>query len=431
MQVSVENVSNVERRLTIIVPADLVEEAYAQQINRFAKKANIKGFRPGKAPLSYIQQHFGEDARKEALSEVIQKSVQDALEEKKLNPVSQPQIQPKTITPNEPLEFTVSFEVLPEIGTVKFSMDKVEKLLVDVKEEDIQHVITQLRKQRTKWNVVDRAAEENDRIVIDYYTVFEGQSDEANKVQNTSVDLGGKNMLPGFEVGLIGVKAGDTRTLHLTFPADFADAARAGKPIEFIVTVKQVFSGETPEWNEAFIKALGVKSGSEEDLKTQIKQSLEQERDRIVKEKLKEQVFKQILDQNPLEVPNSLIAREAKLIHDEVYPHQHDHAHHTADEMTTFNDIAKKRVILGLLINEYAKQMQLKANQDKVKERIQQIASVYENPKEVIAYLSSDERLAGIEFQVLEDQLLDKLLEGVVEVNEKTVSFADLKGIRT
>jgi trigger factor len=432
MQVSVEKVSNVERRLTIIVPANQVEEAYAKHIDRFAKNANIKGFRPGKAPLSYIQQRFGGDARQEALNEVIQKSLYDAITEKQLQPVSQPRVEPKIMAPDQPLEFVASFEVLPEIEKVQFSMDNIEKLKVEVSEEDIDHVINQLKKQHTKWNVVDRSAANNDRVVIDYYAIFEGKSDIENKIQNFPLELGSKAMLPGFEEGLMGTKVGDERTLNLSFPEDFSVKDRAGKAIDFVVEVKQVFEAEAPVLDEAFIKRLGVKSGDEQDLKIQIRESLEQERDRLVKEKLKEQVFHHLLEQNPLDVPNALIAREAKNIHDEVYPqHQHhDHHQHSDAEMSAFNDIAKKRVSLGLLMAEYAKQIALSVDKDRVLQRIKEIASVYENPKEVMDYLSSGERMAGIEAQVMEDQVLDKLIEGV-PVTEKTMSYAELKGVRT
>lgn len=431
MQVSVENVSNVERRLTIVVPVNKVEEAYTVQINRFAKNANIKGFRPGKAPMSFIQQRYGEDARKEALSDIIQKSLYEAITEKNLKPINTPQVEPKVMAPNQPLEFVASFEVLPEIESVKHSIENIEKLIVDITPDDIKHVVDQLLKQYTKWNVVERAAQIKDRVVIDYYAIFEGVEDIDNKVQNFPLELGSKAMLPGFEDGLLGAKPGDERKLNLSFPDDFNVKERAGKPVDFVVHMKQVFEAQAPVLDTKFIEKLGVKSGKEEDLNQQIKQSLEQERNRLVKEKLKEQVFRQLLEQNPLEVPKSLVAREAKNIHDEIYPqHQHhDHHQHSDDEMSAFNDIAKKRVALGLIIAEFAKQTQLKADKNRVLERIKEIASAYESPQEVVEWLSTDERLAGIEAQVMEDQVMDKLMEGV-PATERSMSYAELKGIR-
>ena len=431
MQVSVENVSNIERRLTIVVPANHVEEAYTIQINEYAKKAKLKGFRPGKAPATKIQQEFGASARQEALSQVIQKALYEALTEKKLNPVSQPRVEPKFAGPDQPFEFIVSFEVLPEVGAINFTMANLERVSTEVTTADVERVIDQLKKQYTKWKVVDRAANVNDRVVIDYYAIFEGKSDIDNKVENFPLELGGNTMLPGFEQGLIGSKAGDEKTLSLMFPDDFSVTERAGKPIEFVIQVKQVFEADAPVIDDAFVTKLGVKNGQLEELKQQIKQSLEQERDRLVKEKVKEQVFRLLLEQNPLEVPSSLIQREAANIHDEIYPqHQHhDHHQHSSDETAAFNDIAKKRVTLGILIAEYAKQANLKADEGRVQLRIQEIAASYENPQEVIQWLSSDERRAGIESQVLEDQVMDKLVEGI-PTTDKKMSYAELKGIR-
>jgi trigger factor len=431
MQVSVEKISKIERRLTIVVPVEQVEAVYSKQMNQLASKANIKGFRPGKAPMTVVQQRFGEEARKEAFSEVIQHSLYEALAKNNLRPVSTPRVEPKPMLANQPLEFTASFEVLPEMEAVKFSLPSIEKPVVDIKDEDLNRVLDQLRKQYTKWQVVEREAKTHDRVVIDYYAIFEGKSDADNKIQNFPLELGSQVMLPGFEDGLIGAKAGDERSLHLTFPKENTKDEKAGKPIEFVVQVKQVFEADMPVMDEKFAKQLGVKSGQVEELKQQIKQSLEQERDRLVKEKLKEQIFSQLLEQNPLDIPAALIARESKNIHDEVYPqHQHhDHHQHSDEEMSTFNDIAKKRVALGLLVAEYAKQEKLSPDAARVDQRIMEIASAYENPKEVVEWLSSKERRSGIEAQVSEDMVLDKLMESV-KVNEKTMSYAELKGIR-
>lgn len=431
MQVSVEKVSNVERRLTIVVPANQIQEEYTKQINLFAKKANVKGFRPGKVPMSYIKRRFGDDVRKEALNEIIQKTLYAAITEKNLKPVSTPQIEPKFMTPDQPFEFVASFEVLPEIQKIQFSINHIEKPVVEVKDEDVNLIIEQLRKQQTKWNIVERAAHEKDRVVINYYLIFEGKSDAENKITNYPIELGSKIMLPGFEDELIGTKAGEEKTIHLNYPTDFKIEKLAGKPVDFVVQIKQVFEAETPAIDENFFYSLGIKSGKEEDLKQQIRQSLEHERDRLVRDKLKEQIFRQLLEQNPFEVPNSLVAREAKNIHDELFPqHQHhDHQQHSNEEMTLFNDTATKRVALGLLIAEYAKQADLKTDKDRVHKRIREIADAYNNPQEVIEWLSADERRGGIEAQVMEEQVMDKLIEGI-SIIDKTMSYAELKGIR-
>lgn len=431
MQVSVENISNIERKLTIVVPASEVESVYQSRIQKLSQNVKMDGFRPGKAPKAFIEQRLGQDARKEAVTEVIQKSLYAAITEKQLMPVSTPRVEPKMMLADQPLEFTATFEVLPEITNIDFKLDKIEKLKVDITDQDVERVLNQLLKQYTNWQVVDRAAKEGDRVVLDYYMVYDGVQNTDDKIQSFPLELGSKMMLPGFEEGLVGKKAGDEVTLKLSFPADFHLEDRRGKPVEFVITVKQVVEADAPVLDEAFIKRLGIASGKKEDLQTQVRQSLELERDRLVKENLKEQVFKALLETNPLEVPKALVEREAAMIHDELHPHHaNDHEHkHTEEENAVFNDIASKRVALGLLIAEYAKKAELKPDADRVNKRILEIASAYESPKEVIDYLSTKERIGGIEAQVLEDLVLDKLIENI-PATEKIISYADLKGIR-
>jgi len=429
MQVSLEVLNNVERRLNFVIPADLIEEAYKNQINRYSKNANIKGFRPGKVPASVIQQRFGEEARREAYGSVIQKALINALQENKLNPINTPQIETKSMLANQPFEFVASFEVLPTIEKVNFTLENIEKLNVEVTDEDIQNVIKQLRKQYTKWTKVDREAREADRVVIDYHMIVDGKPDLEHKIERFPVELGSKVMLPGFEEGLIGVKTNDEKTLNLTFPENFPVAERAGKPFDFVITIKEVYEADQPEMNENLIHQLGIASGKEEDLHKQIRQTLGLERDRLTREKQKEQVFNALLNQNEITVPPSMIAKEAKSIHDEIYQNQqHDHHNHSEKEMSSFNEVAKKRVALGLLISEYARVTNVMPDAERVTKRIQEIASIYEKPQEVISWLSTQEQKAGIEAQVLEDQIIEKLLESV-PVIEKTISYAELKGI--
>lgn len=396
MQVSVEKISSVERRLTIIVPSNVVEEKVTEQINNFAKNASIKGFRPGKAPLSFIRKRYGADARQQALGEVIETSLKNAINQEKLRPISTPQVEPKVMAPDQPLEFTASFEILPEIGEVKINLDQVDKLQVTITDADIDHVVHQIQKQYTKWNKVDRDVQSKDRVVIDYHAIFEGKEDEENKVKDYPLEINGNTMLPGFEEGLLGAKANDEVNLNLKLPDDFHDKEKAGKPIEFVVKVKQVYEAEEPKLDEDFMKQLGIADGKVETLREQIKSTLILERDRLVTEKLKEQVFTKLLEQNAIEVPQSLINDEAKRIHNEIYPHhgKEDH-HHTPEENGAFLEAGRKRVALGLLLGEYARQADIKADPDRVKKRIEEISTAYEQPDEVIKWLSSEEGRSG------------------------------------
>lgn len=431
MQVSVEKINSVERKLTISVPADQVEAAYDLQIQKYAKESNLKGFRPGKAPIPYIKQRFGSEAYREALDGLIKKSLDKALADENLRPISLPKIEAKSFAENQPFEYTASFEVIPEVSEIHFQGDEVQKPHVEITDKDIEQVIKQLRTQFTQWQLVDRAAKDEDRVIIDYTAKIEGQEEE-KKIEAYALELGKGVMIPGFESGLLDAAAGDERTLDLKFPDDYHNKELSGKSVQFLVKIKEVYEADMPQLDEEFVKKLGIQSGAMEDLQKQIRETLEQETERLTREKLKEQVFNKLLEQNPLEVPATLVESEAKNIHDELYPQHAEakHHHHHDEELSAFKDVAKKRVSLGILISEYAKQNKIDPDEARVKQRIQEISKAYEKPEEVIAWLSSERQRANIEAQVLEDQVMEKLLDKAT-VSDKTMSYAELKGIQS
>jgi trigger factor len=455
MQVSVEKLNSVSYRLSITIPANIVENAYQKQLNQFAKKTSIKGFRPGKAPLSniknYIKERYGTDIRndplrQDALNEVIQQSLSQAISEQKLTSIITRRVELKVSVPDQPLEYIAHIEILPNIGNIQFKLDNIEKLTVTVQDDDINRVLNHLCKQHANWQLVDHPVEEKNRVVIDYYEVNgenekneENQANEENgekvdsheKMEGFTLEIGSHLMIPGFEEGLIGAKAGDKKTLHLVYPSDFHNKEKAGKSVDFAIFVKQVFQADIPMIDEHFIVKLGITSGKKEDLITQIRQSLELECDRLVKEKIKMQVFHQLISLNPFDVPYSFVENECKRIHDEIYPpnQTHNHQEHTEQELTTFNNIATGRVMLHFLIAEYAKQSHLSIDRNRVEKRINEIAIAFDDPSKVIKWLLSDEQRPNIEAQVLEDQVIEKLLDGVPETI-KTMSYAELKGIR-
>ncbi|OGT53215.1 MAG: trigger factor [Gammaproteobacteria bacterium RIFCSPHIGHO2_12_FULL_42_13] len=427
MQVSVESPNQVERRLTITVPVQEVETAFDKRIHRIAQTAELKGFRRGKAPLSFVKQRFGDEARNEALSEVIQASLYEALKKEKLNPINTPQIEPKMLQPNQPLEYVAVFEVIPEINSIQFEDVSVDKPVVNVGGADIDDALDRLRNQRVTWHQVDRASQDKDQVLVNYSAIHEGNFEPENKVKDFSIVLGSKRMIPGFEEGLLGTKAGEEKQLHLSFPQDFFMKEKAGAKVDFTVEIIKVLAPTLPVVDEAFVKALGIVKGGVEELRNEIKTNLDRERDRLVRERVKEQLFNKLLEQNSLEVPGSLIQGEAKRIHDELHPHHQGHDHgHSHEEMEIFNDLAKKRVTLSLLITAYAKKQAIMVDSARVLARIQEIAASYEHPEEVIRWFSTNkEQKSAVESQVLEDQVIEKLLQGA-NVTEKAVTYQEL-----
>lgn len=427
MQVSVETLSKIERRITVVVPVAKFDEAYDKRIANLAKSAKVDGFRPGKVPLDLIRQRYGDSARQEALSEVINSSLYAAIHQEKLNPVGVPMVEPKTVIAGQPLEFVATFEVLPTIEKVQFELSSLEKHIATITDADIEKVINHLRQQHVTWKKTDRAAQEKDQAVIDFRGTIDGVAFSGGEAHDYPIVLGSKTMIPGFEEGIVGLKAGDEKSIPVAFPENYFAKEYAGKKAEFAIKVIKVMEPELPEINDAFVKKLGVKSGVIEDLHAEIRRNLERELERLIKAKLKNQVFDKLLEQNTVDIPKSLIEKEAKRIHDELHPHHQGHDHgHTEAEMAVFNDAAKRNVALGLLVGELIKQHQIKPSKERVQALITSISSAYEKPADVAKwYETNKQAMAEVEMQILEEQVMEKLLEGV-QVTDKMMSYNDL-----
>jgi trigger factor len=427
MQVSVEAPSKLERRVTVVVPVGALEEAFDKQINKLSKTVKVNGFRSGKIPLDYIKQRYGDTARQDALSEVIQSSLYAAINQEKLSPVGVPMVEPKNIIAGQPLEFVATFEVMPEVESVNFSLTSIEKQTATITDADVENVLTHLQSQHTTWRKVDRAAQDKDQVVLDFRGSIDGKTFEGGEAHDYPIIIGSKAMIPGFEEGLVGINAGEERVVPVTFPENYFAKEFAGKAAEFAITAIKVSEPKLPEINDAFVKKLGVKSGNVEDLRVEVRKNLERELNRVVKAKLKKQIFDHLIDNNALEIPKALIEREAKRIHDELHPHHAGQDHgHTEAEMSTFNEAAKRNVALGLLVAHIIKKYGITPDRERLRAYIAQLASVYENPAEVAKWYATDKRAkAEVEMQVLEEQVTEKLLENI-QLTEKLLSYNDL-----
>lgn len=427
MQVSVEAPSKLERRITVIVPVEKIEEAYDKRIINLSKTAKVNGFRKGKIPLDFIKQRYGDSARQEALSEVIQTTLYMAIGQEKLNPVGVPTVEPKTVIPGQPLEYVATFEVLPDVESVHFNMTTLEKHVSTITDNDVDNVLKHLRQQQGTWVKVERTAQETDQVIIDFCGSMDGKPFSGGEAHDYPIVIGSKSMIPGFEEGLVGLAAGEEKVIHVTFPETYFAKEFAGKVAEFAVKVIKISEAKLPEMNEAFIKKMGVKSGNIEDFRGEVRKNLEREMNRMVKAKLKKSIFDALIEQNPLEIPKALIEREAKRIHDELHPHHAGKEHHHSDaEMASFNDAAKRNVALGLLIAKMIKQHNILPDNQRIEAQIKQLASIYENPEEVAKWYASNKKAkAEVEMQVLEEQLVEKLLTNV-QVNETMMSYNEL-----
>lgn len=307
MQVSVENTSALERRMSITVPAERIETQVNKRLQQTAQKAKIPGFRPGKVPMSVIRQRYEADARQEAVGDVIQSSFYEAVVEQKLNPAGAPSVEPKVLEKGKDLEFIATFEVFPEFTVAGFESISVERLSADVSDADLDKMLDILRKQNTRFEVADRAAQNEDQLNIDFVGKVDGEVFAGGSAKATQLVLGSGRMIPGFEDGLVGAKAGEERVLNLTFPEDYQNLDLAGKSAEFTVTVNSVSEPKLPELNEEFFAQFGIKETGLEGFRAEVRKNMERELRQAIKSKVKNQVMDGLLASNPIEVPKALL----------------------------------------------------------------------------------------------------------------------------
>ena len=425
MQVSVESTSALERRMTIGVPAERIETEVTKRLQQTARRAKVAGFRPGKVPMNVIRQRYEDTARQEALGDLIQATFYEAIVEQKLNPAGAPSVEPKTFEKGKDLEYVATFEVFPEIKLAGFDSITVERLQADVNDADVDNMLEILRKQNTRFEAVERAAESGDQLNIDFVGKIDGEAFAGGSAKGTTLVLGSGRMIPGFEDALVGVKAGEERIINPTFPADYQNLDLAGKTAEFTVTVNSVSAPQLPELNDEFFALFGIKEGGLEGFRAEVRKNMDRELRQAIKSKVKNQVMEGLLAANPVEVPKSLIGSEVNRLR--VQAVQQFGGNIKPDQLPAelFEEQAKRRVVLGLIVAEVVKQGELKADETRVRELIQEMASAYQEPEQVLAwYYKNDQQLNEVRSVVLEEQVVDTVLQKA-KVTDKAVSYEE------
>ena len=425
MQVSVENTSALERRMTIGVPAERIETEVNKRLQQTARKAKIPGFRPGKVPMSVIRQRYEDGARQEALGDLIQATFYEAVVEQKLNPAGAPAVEPKSFEKGKDLEYVATFEVFPEFTVAGFDSIAVERLSADVADADLDNMLEILRKQNVRFEVADRAAQNEDQLNIDFVGKVDGEVFAGGSATGTQLVLGSGRMIPGFEDGLVGAKAGEERVLNLTFPEDYQNLELAGKAAEFTVTVNTVSEPKLPELNEEFFKQFGIKETGIDGFRTEVRKNMERELRQAIRSKVKNQVMDGLLAANPIEVPKALLENEVNRLR--VQAVQQFGGNIKPDQLPAelFEEQAKRRVELGLIVAEVVKQFDLKPDDTRVREMIQEMASAYQEPEQVVAwYYKNEQQMNEVRSVVLEEQVVDTVLQKA-SVTEKSVSYEE------
>lgn len=428
MQVSVESREGLERRMTVELPAEMVNGALEKRLREIARNAKIDGFRPGKVPLSVIRRRYAGQARQEVFGDLVQSTYFQALAKENLQPAGEPSIEPLQTEPTEGLGYVAVFEVMPEVKLQDLSEKVITRPQVEVTDADLDAMILKLRKQRTTWNEVTRKAQEGDQVTIDFKGFIDGEAFDGGSADGVPLVLGASSMIPGFEEGLLGVEPGEDRTLELKFPEEYRAKHLAGKAVKFEVTAKKIAEPILPEVDEEFAKVFGVTEGGVDGLHKEIRSNMERELQEKVRGVVKEQAMDLLLEANEVIVPKALISQEAAALQQQTKENMAQNAQTSSIDLplNLFEDQAKRRVALGLILGEVIKENKIELDNDRVRARVEQFAQSYEDPQEVIDYYLKDKKqLAAIENVVLEDQVVDWVV-GQVKVEEKAGNFEDL-----
>ncbi|KGT94904.1 trigger factor [Erwinia typographi] len=427
MQASVETTQGLGRRVTITVAKDVIDNAVKSELVNVSKKIRIDGFRKGKVPMTVVAQRYGASVRQDVLGELMQRNFVDAIIKEKINPAGAPNYVPGEYKLGEDFTFSVEFEVYPEVELKGLEAIEVEKPIVEVTDADVDTMLDTLRKQQATWKETDRAAEAEDRATIDFSGSVDGEEFEGGKASDFVLAMGQGRMIPGFEEGVVGHKAGETFTIDVNFPEDYHAENLKGKAAKFEIVLKKVEERELPEFTEEFIKRFGVEDGSVAGLRTEVRKNMERELKGAVRNRVKTQAIDGLVSANDIEVPVALIDGEIDVLRRQAaqrFGGNEKQAFELPREL--FEEQAKRRVVVGLLLGEVIRTHELKADENRVKELIEEMASAYEDPTEVVEFYSkNNELMNNMRNVALEEQAVEAVLEKA-KVTEKATNFQEL-----
>ncbi|MCC8456337.1 trigger factor [Photorhabdus luminescens] len=427
MQVSVETTQGLGRRVTITVPAADVEKAVSSELVNVAKKVRIDGFRKGKVPMNIVKQRYGASVIQDVLSDLMQRNFINAIIEQKINPAGAPSYAPEQFKNGEDFTYSVEFEVYPEVELKDLEAIEVEKPVVEVKDEDVDAMLETLRKQQANWKETEEAVGAEDRVTVDFNGSVDGEEFEGGKASDFVLAMGQGRMIPGFEEGIVGHKAGEEFTIDVNFPEDYHAENLKGKAAKFAITLKKVEQRELPELNEEFIKRFGIADGTVDGLRAEVRKNMERELKNAVRNRIKSQVIDGLVKANEIDVPAAVVDSEIDVLRRQSaqrFGGNEKQALELPREL--FEEQAKRRVVVGLLLGEVISSNELKADEERVKALIEEMASAYEDPQEVIEFYGKNQELMNnVRNIALEEQAVEVLL-GKAKVSEKETTFNEL-----
>ncbi len=427
MQVSIESSTGLERQLKIGVPADKIEQEVTARLEKATKTVSIKGFRKGKVPLRVVKQHYGKGVRQEVVGEVVNSSFYEAIQQEDLQPVGQPRIDDLKDSEGQDLEYTAIFEVYPEVKLADISKVKISRPSADVNDADVETMIEVLRNQQATFEASDKPSEDGDQLNIDFVGTHKKEEFAGGSAEGQDLVLGSNSMIPGFEDGLVGLSAGEETVLKLKFPKDYHAEELKGKAVQFAVKVNAVSSKQMPELNDEFFKIYGVEEGGEAKFREDVQGNMERELRNAIRTKVKNRVMNQLFDLNKVELPEALVSNEITQLKQQMVQQfgggQQIDLSMLPDDM--FKEKAERRAALGVIVSELVKAEEMTPNEEQVRARVDEIASTYEQPREVVDYYySKPELLSSVEAVVLEDQVTELVLSKA-KVKEEAVSYEE------
>jgi trigger factor len=423
MQVSVEATGKLERTMKVRVPADEIEKEVAQRLKRVASTAKIKGFRPGKIPAKVVASRYGGQVRQEVLSEMLQRSYQQAIQQESLAPAGGPRIEPDEVAEGQDFSYTAVFEVFPEIELRQVEGLEIERPQVEISDGDVEEMIQRLRVQNCTWEELDRAAEHGHRVVVDFTGVIDGKPFEGGDGEDVPVVIGEGAMLDDFERALEGVAAGEKKTVQVRFPEDYRNSELAGREAELRVEVKRVERQVLPEVDEEFATRFGIEDGSTDTLRAEVRENMDRELRERIRNQLKRTMLERLREANPVELPEALVQQEVRALMQESMRRLGVNDPKQLPPPEAYMDSARRRVSVGLVLNEVVRQQGIKVDPARVAARIEEVAAGYENPQEIIQLYRNQQGLRNeVEIAVLEEQVAEWLIERG-KVTERQASF--------
>ena len=425
MQVSVEQSGNIERKMTISLPAERVDSEVTRQLQRLSKQVKVPGFRPGKVPMKIMKSRYLGQVMQDVIGDLIQSSYQEALGQESLRPAGPPAIETSSGGEGKDLEYTATFEVYPDLAELNLSGLKIERTLCEISDQDIDTTLDSLRRQRVEWKSIDSEAKEGNRVTLDFTGSVDGEPFTGGEGKAMPVVIGSGSLIPGFEDQLIGIKEGEERTLNVKFPDDYHATEMAGKEAVFEVKVAEVAEEVLPDVDEELAKSFGVEEGGIEKFRDEIRDNLSREAGDRIEITVRDALFQAVLDNNEIDIPKALVAQELKMLVEAAEKEQPEISKNE-EAVAMYEKLAQRRVALGLILAEITDRDKMIPAADAVENRLNKLAESYEDPSSFIEWYKSDrKRLSEIEAQVLESMVVDKLLKDA-EITDKTVSFQEL-----